>query len=137
MIFKRALANLRSHNWTALIAEQYLRTAISRNNDYFADPLVVYLRSQSIGAGFTNPDSAANIPLAPIEKSIASVWLERFGSIDPGAASSSLRLPPSAPFWEGLRANLSWRGYGAVANENLLRMIMSDARKMRAQVEPR
>ncbi len=114
---------------------QYLRAAIGRNNDYFADPLAVYLRGQNIGAGFTDANNAAGVPLAPMEKRIASVSLERFGPINVGAQSSNLRLPVSAPFWEGLRANLSWRGYGAIANENLVRMIIDDARKMKREVE--
>lgn len=114
---------------------QYLRGAIGRNNDNFAEPFVDYLRSQNIGSGFTDADSAAGVPLAAMEQRIARVALKRFGPRDIGAHSTNLNLPVSAPFWEGLRSNLSWRGQGAAANENLLNLITAEARAMKREVE--
>lgn len=116
---------------------QYLRGAIARNNDNHAEPFVDYLRRQNIGSGFTDARTAGGVPLAPMEERIAKVWLRRFGSRDIRAHSSSLRLPASAPFWESLRSNLSWRAHGAVSNENLLVMITVETRSMRREVERR
>ena len=116
---------------------QYLRGAIARNNDNFAEPFVDYLRGQNIGSGFTDADSAGGAPLAAMEQRIARVALLRFGPRDIRAHSSNLRLPTAAPFWEGLRSNLSWRGQGAAANENLLNMITAEARAMKREVERR
>lgn len=113
---------------------QYLRGAIGRNNDNFAEPFVDYLRGQNVGSGFTDPDQAGGVPLAAMEQRIARVSLKRFGARDIRAHSGQLRLPLAAPFWEGLRSNLSWRGQGAVANENLLNMITADAAAMRKRV---
>ncbi|MBL8656505.1 MAG: hypothetical protein JNJ92_03995 [Altererythrobacter sp.] len=38
-------------------------------------------------------------------------------------------------FWERLRTSITWRGTGAVASERTLKLIISDAARMKREVE--
>ena len=114
---------------------QYLRTAIGRNNDNYVETYVQFLRNEGIGAGYADPAAASDALLSNIEVQISAVSRARFGVRDIKAHSSGLALPPSDPIWERLRAQLSWRGNGAVANETLLNMIIADASTLKRDVE--
>ena len=114
---------------------QYLRSAIGRNNESYSDSFADFLRREGVGAGFAEPAAVADLPISDMEKTISALSRARFGARDIRAHSSELSLPPSHPFWERLRANLTWRVIGAVANENLLNMIVADALKMKREVE--
>lgn len=114
---------------------QYLRSVIGRNNDTYAEPYVSFLRNEGIGAGYADPSAVRDIALSETEARISTLTRARFGTLDIKAHSSSLARQPSDPFWEKLRANLTWRGYGAAVNENLLNMIIADASKMTRDVK--
>ena len=128
-------ARLRTQLSTYFARLQYLRTAIGRNNDNYVETYVQFLRSESIGAGYADPAAASDVLLSDIEAQISAVSRARFGVRDIKAHSSGLALPPSDPVWERLRAQLSWRGNGAVANETLLNMIIADASTIKKDVE--
>lgn len=130
-------AQLRMHLSAYFARLQYLRSAIGRNNERFADSFADYLSREGVGAGFGEPAAVGDVALSDVEERISALTRARLGARDIRAHSSSLRLPPSHPFWERLRANLTWRGVGAAANENLLNMIVADASKMKAEVERR
>ena len=114
---------------------QYLRGVIGRNNDHYVETYVEYLRSEGIGAGFADPSAVRDVAFTETEARISRVTRARFGPLDISAHSSRLARPPSDPSWEKLRANLTWRGYGAAVNENLLVRIVEDASRMKAKVE--
>jgi hypothetical protein len=114
---------------------QYLRAAVRLNNDSYAETYVDFLRRESIGPGYADPASVKEVPLTKIEQDLSAIYLRRFGPVDASAYSSTLRLAPYDPFWERLRANLSWRGTGASANETLLQRIAEDAAAMKKAVE--
>lgn len=128
-------ARLRTQLSTYFARLQYLRTSIGRNNDNYVETYVQFLRSEGIGAGYAAPAATSNILLSNIEAQISAVSRARFGERDIKAHSSALALPPSDPVWEKLRAQLSWRGNGAVANETLLNMIIADASSIKRDVE--
>ena len=115
---------------------QYFRAAVRLNNDSYVETYVDFLRHEGIGAGFANPGTA-EMPLTGIEQRLSTNHRKRFGPLDITAFSSALRLPPSDPFWERLRANLSWRGTGSSANETLIVRIVDDANAMKRQVQRR
>ena len=94
-----------------------------------------FLRNEGIGAGYADPAAASDALLSDIEVQISAVSRAPFGVRDIKAHSSGLALPPSDPIWERLRAQLSWRGNGAVANETLLNMIIADASTLKRDVE--
>lgn len=114
---------------------QYLRSAIGRNNDSYAESFADFLRREGVGAGFAEPDTVSEVAMSDVEERISALLRARFGRRDIRAHSSALGLPPSHPFWERLRANLTWRGVGAVANENLLNMMVADASKMSREIQ--
>ena len=132
-LIKNAQLRMRLSEYFARL--QYLRSAIGRNNDRYADSFAEYLGRESVGAGFAEPAAVAELPMSDMEKGISALSRARFGARDISAHSSGLSLPPSHPFWERLRANLTWRGVGAVANENLLDAIVADASKIKREVE--
>lgn len=114
---------------------QYFRAAVRLNNDSYVETYVDFLRREGIGAGYAAPGTVGDLPLTEIEQRLTTNYRKRFGPLDLTAFSSVLRLPPSDPFWERLRANLSWRGTGSSANETLVVRIVNDARMMKREVE--
>jgi hypothetical protein len=128
-------ARMRTQLSTYFARLQYLRSVIGRNNDNYVETYVNFLRNEGIGAGFADPSAVPDVALAETEANISTLTRARFGTLDITAHSSSLARPPSDPSWEKLRGNLTWRGYGAAVNENLLNMIITDASAMRKEVE--
>ena len=114
---------------------QYLRGAIGRNNDAHVETFNAFLRAEAIGAGYANPADVGAVKMTPIEQGLMSIYLKRFGARDIGAHSAQLGFPPSQIFWPRLRSAVSWRGVGAVANENVLNLIIEDAEAIRREVE--
>lgn len=113
---------------------QYLRAAIRLNNDSFAESMVDFLRREGIGAGWADPAVMQGVPLSTLDQQIGALSRQRFGTRDVAAGGSRLRLPAADPFWERLRASITWRGTGAVANERILNLIVADAAEMKRQV---
>ncbi len=114
---------------------QYLRSVIGRNNESYVETFVDFLRQEGIGAGYADPAVASDVGLSEVESRLSAISRVRFGARDITAHSSILSRPPSDPLWERMRAQLSWRGNGAMANEFLLSMIIADASKMKRDVE--
>lgn len=114
---------------------QYLRGAIGRNNDAHVETYNAFLRGEAIGAGYANPADVSAVNLTPIEQGLSSIYVKRFGERDISATSAQLGFLPSDPFWPRLRSALSWRGVGAVANENVLNLIIKDAESIKGEVE--
>ena len=114
---------------------QYLRNVIGRNNDNYVEKYVDFLRRDGIGAGFADQTALGEVALTKTDADIVAVTRARFGTLDIKAHSSSLSRLPSDPFWEELRANLAWRGFGAAVNEDLVNRIITDAEKMKNEVE--
>lgn len=114
---------------------QYLRNAVQRNNDTLAEPFREWLRYEGIGADYSGLDDVAGVKMTDIEKDAVRVSIKRMGPRDPRATGSNLRLAKSSPFWERLRANLSWRGRASVANENLITKLLVETRSMKRKVE--
>lgn len=114
---------------------QYLRGAIGRNNDAHVETYNAFLRGEAIGAGYAKPADVSAVKMTPIEEGLSSIYVKRFGERDIQATSAQLGFMPSHPFWPRLRSALSWRGVGAVANENVLNLIIKDAKAIRGEVE--
>lgn len=125
---------LRNELSTYFARLQYLRAAVRLNNDSYVETYVDFLRQEGIGPSHPDPAAIHEVPLTEIERDLSAISRQRFGPADIGAYSSRLRLAPSDRFWELLRANLSWRGTGASANETLLRRISDDAVAMKKKV---
>lgn len=126
---------LRMHLSAYFARLQYLRSAIGRNNDSYVESFADFLRREGVGAGFAEPAAVADLPMSDMEKGMSALSRAHFGARDIRAHSSGLNLPPSHPFWERLRANVTWRGIGAAANENLLNSIITDASNMKREVK--
>lgn len=127
--------NLRKKLSTYFSRLQYLRGAMGRNNDAYVETYVDFLRAEAIGAGYADPVDVGDLKLIPLERSISSIYIERFGGRDLRAHSAQLGFAPSHPFWPRLRSSLSWRAIGAAANENILNMIVDDAQAIKREVE--
>lgn len=128
-------AGMRNQLATYFARLQYLRAVIGRNNDNYVETYVDYLRSEGIGAGYADPSVIRDVGSSETDDRISTLTRARFGTLDITAHSSSLARPPSDQSWEKLRGNLTWRGYGAAVNENLLNRIIDDASKMKVEVE--
>jgi hypothetical protein len=116
---------------------QYLRAAIRLNNDSFVETYADFLRREAISAGFSDPGLASDIAMSPIDEDLSAAWRKRFGPRVGTTDNSALRQPTSRPFWERLRANLTWRGEGAIANERILELIATDASNLQREVKRR
>lgn len=116
---------------------QYLRGALLRNNDNFAEPFVDFLRDENVRAGFVSSSKVEEVTMHELEQRIARMALQRLGPRRADPPGSPLFQPLSDPFWERLDSNLSWRSEGVAANENLLNLISAEARAMKREVERR
>ena len=72
--------------------------------------------------------------MAGVEKLISPLAQERLGSLELGAHSSALARPPDDPFWERARAELTWRGEAAIANENIMNIMIAETSMVQTEI---
>jgi hypothetical protein len=126
---------LRARLAAYMVRLQYLGRGLGKNNDFYTEPFVAYLRSEGIGSGWAEPGEADDVELAPMEVLISEAVRARFGARDIHAHSSALALPPDDPFWERIRAELTWRGSGSANNERLLKLMIAETSEVASAVD--